>query len=69
MKFSDFQESKFFAALGGGALYAFTENLAANFGIGGMIQKNDKRDSFFVVKGGVTYVFSGKKTRISKPKY
>jgi len=57
LNFSDFQNSKFFVALGAGGQYAFSKNLAANLGIGGMLQSNVLRDSFIVVKGGVTYVF------------
>jgi hypothetical protein len=57
INFSDFQDSKIFVALGGGGQYAFSKNFAANLGIGGMIQSSGLRDSFFVVKGGVTYVF------------
>ena len=58
VNFSDSQDSKIFAALGGGGQYAFSKNLAANLGIGAMIQSSfGIRDSYFVLKGGVTYVF------------
>ena len=57
VNFSDFQDSKIFVALGGGGQYAFSKNFAANLGIGGMIQSSGVRDSFIVVKAGVTYLF------------
>lgn len=55
--FSDFKNSKFFVAFGAGGQYAFTKKLAANLGVGGMVQSSGVRDSFIVVKAGVTYVF------------
>ena len=57
MNFSDFQDSKAFVAFGAGGQYAFSKKLAANLGLGGMIQYGGVRDSFIVVKAGVTYVF------------
>lgn len=57
VNFSDFQDSKIFVALGVGGQLAFSKKLAANLGIGGLIQSSGARDSFIVVKGGITYVF------------
>jgi opacity protein-like surface antigen len=54
---SDFQNSKIFVTLGGGGQYAFTKKLAANFGLGLMVQSQTNRDTFITFKGGVTYMF------------
>jgi hypothetical protein len=57
LKFSDFNSSMIFVAGGGGGQYAFSRRLAANLGLGLMIQSGGYRYSFITLRGGVTYMF------------
>lgn len=57
LKFSDFQNSKIFVTLGAGGQYAFSRKMAANLGLGIMIQSQTSRDSFITMKGGIIYMF------------
>jgi hypothetical protein len=56
MNFSDLVEgSKIFINAGAGIRYAFSRKIAANLSAGYWIQNGVSRDSFVVVKAGVTY--------------